>query len=216
MAELNPNVVEQLLNSLGADDGFGLSGQERAFVSLGLAASLPCLNQTDIDDAIDVAFQHGASPEQVQEVVSLVSGLGVHSLMVSASAIVKRAKLTGVDLDVPFSSAQQAIWDARVGNDPFWMTMETELPGFLRAMLLLSIDQFEAFFDYCAVPWKSGTVRAKVKELVALATDAMPTHIFMPGLRLHLTNAVKLGAGRKAILECLALAAATPAHTGVA
>lgn len=216
MAELSPKAVEELLNSLDAKDGPGLSEQERAFVSLGLAASLPCLNQTDIDEAIDVAFRQGASPKQVQEVVSLVSGLGVHSLMVSASAIVKRASLAGIELDVPFSAEQQAVWDARVGNDPFWLTMEIELPGFLRSMLLLSTEQFEAFFDYCAVPWISGSVRAKVKELVALATDAMPTHVFMPGLRLHLANAVKLGADRKAILQCLALAAATPAHTGVA
>lgn len=216
MPVLNPETIEQLLDSLGAEEGPGLSDQDRALVSLGLASALPCLNPADVEAAIDAAFRHGASPAQVQEVVSLVSGLGVHSLMVSAAAIVKRAELAGVALDLPFTAEQQSVWDARVGDDPFWLAMETELPGFLRAMLLLSTSQFEAFFDYCSVPWKSGTVRARVKELVALATDAMPTHVFMPGLRLHLANAVKLGAGRKAILECIALAAAAPAHTGVA
>lgn len=208
--------LEALLDALNAPEGEPLSAQERAFVALGLAASLPCLNQMDIEAAVADAFRTGASPTQVQEIVSLVSGLGVHSLMVSAAIIVKQAELAGHGLEKALTPEQQAIWDARVGGDPFWLAMEAELPGFLRSMLLLSTDQFEAFFDYCSLPWKSRTVRAKVKELVALATDAMPTHIFMPGLRLHLRNAITLGVGRKAIRECVALAQATPAHAGVA
>lgn len=212
MAELHLETVAQLLETLAVQDGQGLSEQERAFVVLGLATALPCLNRADVEEAIDAAFRQGATATQVQEIVSLVSGLGVHSLMISAVAIVSRAE----GMDIGFSPEQQGVWDARVGDDPFWAGMEAELPGFLRAMLLLSTEQFEAFFDYCAVPWKSGTVRARVKELVALATDAMPTHVFMPGLRLHLRNAVSLGVTRQAIEECLALAAATPEHSGVA
>ncbi|MEE4454834.1 carboxymuconolactone decarboxylase family protein [Novosphingobium resinovorum] len=215
MAKIDLESLRQMLETLGVQDGPGLSDLERAFVTLGLATALPCLNRADIDAAIEAAFRQGATTTQVQEIVSLVSGLGVHSLMVSTAAIVARAQCVE-GLNTTFSSEQQALWDARVGDDPFWEGMEAELPGFLRSMLLLSADQFEAFFDYCAVPWKSGTVRAKVKELVALASDAMPTHAFMPGLRLHLRNAVKLGATRQAIEECLALAAATPEHTGVA
>lgn len=210
------DALEPLLDALDAPEGEGLSDQERVFVSLGLAASLPCLNPADIEAAVADAFREGASTTQVQEIVSLVSGLGVHSLMASAATIVQQAKLAGRDVKEAFTPEQQAVWDACVGNDPFWLSMEAELPGFLRSMLLLSTDQFEAFFDYCSVPWKSGTVRARVKELVALATDAMPTHIFMPGLRLHLRNAVALGVGKKAIREAVALAQATPAHTGVA
>jgi hypothetical protein len=81
-------------------------------------------------------------------------------------------------------------------------------------MLLLSTDQFIAFFEYCAVPWKSRQVRAKVKELTAMACDATPAHRFLPGFRLHLANAVALGAGRLAIEEAMAIAAAAPQHQG--
>jgi len=110
---------------------------------------------------------------------------------------------------------EAAKWAARVGEDPFWSAMEDELPGFLRAMLRLSPFQFDAFFDYCAVPWKSGLVRARVKELLAMASDATPAHLFMPGFRLHLANAISLGAGRRAIDECIELAACAPPHVGV-
>lgn len=215
MACVDPDTLEHLLERAGASEGEALSEQERAFVSLGLATSLPCLNSAAIEEAVAQAFRVGASPTQVQEILSLVSGLGVHSLMASAAVVVRQARAAGHSLDDMFTPQQQALWDARVGDDPFWATMEAELPGFLRSMLLLSADQFEAFFDYCAVPWKMGTVRARVKELVALATDAMPGHVFMPGFRLHLRNAVKLGVGRQAIRECVAMAQETPAHIGV-
>ena len=99
-------------------------------------------------------------------------------------------------------------------DDPFWTEFSEELPGFLPAMLRLSPDIFAGFFAYCAIPWRSGTVRAKVKELAALACDAAPSHCFRPGFRVHLKNAIKLGVGRGAIFQTLDIAAAAPAHSG--
>jgi len=207
--------IRRRIAALTIEDGPPLSAQERAFMKLGLAASVTSLNTHAIDLAIQEAFDAGATPGEIQEVVSVVSGLGVHSLMVTATAILSRARLAGYDIDAPLTEFEAAKWAARVGEDPFWSAMEDELPGFLRAMLRLSPFQFDAFFDYCAVPWKSGLVRARVKELLAMASDATPAHLFMPGFRLHLANAISLGAGRRAIDECIELAACAPPHVGV-
>jgi hypothetical protein len=49
-----------------------------------------------------------------------------------------------------------------------------------------------------------------------MAGDATPSHRYLPGMRLHLANAVRRGAGRTAILHALDLAAEAPAHPGVA
>jgi alkylhydroperoxidase/carboxymuconolactone decarboxylase family protein YurZ len=168
------------------------------------------LDHDQINAAIAAAMAEGATPAQIQEIVSLVSGLGVHSLMATAVPI---ARAAGLEVS-PFTPEQQALWDRHVGSDPFWNAFETEFPGFLGAMLRLSADQFTAFFDYCAVPWKSGQVRAKLKELIAMACDATPTHRFGPGFRLHLGNAIKLGAGGRAVTEALDIAAAAPMHVG--
>jgi alkylhydroperoxidase/carboxymuconolactone decarboxylase family protein YurZ len=182
---------------------------------MGLAACVTSLNTQAIDSAITDCFEAGLTPQQIQEVISVVSGLGVHSLMVTAANIVAKAREAGHAIGGPLSEAETALWKARVGDDPFWTSMEAEVPGFLRSLLRLSPPQFEAFFDYCAVPWKNGVVRARVKELLAMASDATRSHVFAPGFRLHLANAIKLGAGRLAIDECLALAATAPAHQGV-
>lgn len=198
--------IDQVLAENVLTDGEGLSALDHALITLGLACSVTAMDRRAIDAAIDQAFAVGATPTQAQEIVSVVAGLGVHSLMVSATSILECAVRNGFDIDGPLTDDEQTLWDAKIGSDPFWASMERELPGFLRAMLRLSPDQFIAFFEFCAVPWKTRSVSARVKELASMACDATPSHRFLPGFRLHFFNAVKLGAGRKAIRECLTLA----------
>lgn len=194
-------------------EGQRLTVFEVALIRLGVAASVTSLDRTEVESTVAEAYEAGASSQQVHEVVSLVSGLGVHSLMVSAPIILNGERQLG-DLQTPLTVEQRELWDRHVGDDPFWEGFEREMPGFLDAMLRLSTDQFAAFFIYCAVPWKSGSVRAWLKELIAMASDAAPTHRFLPGFRLHLANAITLGAGRAAVMETLDLAAAAPPHRG--
>lgn len=205
----------QLIDAETAVDGAPLAPLERALIRAGLAASLPALDPVAAQAAIAEALAVGGTPTQIQEVISVVAGLGVHSLMMTARLLVQESTRAGFDLGGALTADEQALWDKYVGDDPFWAEMEAELPGFLPAMLRLSPAQFTAFFTFCAVPWKTRTVSARVKEMLALASDAMPAHRFFPGFRLHLRNAVKLGAGRVALKQCLELAIAAPVHSGV-
>lgn len=209
-----PESFRDLVLAATDQEGAPLPDLDRALIKAGLCASVSALAQAEFVAASAEAYALGGTPQQLQEVVSVVSGLGVHSLMISAVAIVEEGRRAGFTIDAAFTPAEQDLWDTRVGVDPFWADMERELPGFLRALLKLSPDQFEAFFDYCAVPWKKGVVRARTKELLALASDAVSGHRFMPGFRLHLNNAVKLGTGRIALLDALDLASNAPSPGG--
>lgn len=206
--------LRSLAMDVAVEPGDPLTELEVQLIRLGVCASVTSLDRHAIESAISDAFKAGATPEQNQEILSLVSGLGVHTLMVASASVVEQARSSGFALDEDLTPEQQQLWDSLVGEDPFWVGFEEELPGFLRSMLLLSPDQFRAFFEYCAVPWKSGKVRAKIKELAAMACDATPAHRFAPGFRLHLANAVALGAGRLALEQVLAIAAGAPVHEG--
>lgn len=196
-------------------DGEPLDDLAAALISLAASASVTALDRPSVDAAVTRCFDAGATVSQVQEILALTSGLGVHTLMVSASTVLEAASNRGlIDATAPLDCDRQALWERYVGNDPFWTGFSEELPGFLEAMLRLSPDIFTGFFDYCAIPWRSGTVRARIKELAALACDAGPSHRFRPGFRVHLKNALALGIGRKAILEALDIAAAAPEHCG--
>jgi alkylhydroperoxidase/carboxymuconolactone decarboxylase family protein YurZ len=192
-------------------DGPELDPLAIALIDLGVRVSVTSLRPEAIRESIARAKTAGATLDQIQEIIALVSALGVHSLMASATAV-----LGAAGNQPPLDEKRAALWQRTVGEDRYWVGFDAELPGFLDALLRLSPATFQAFFDYCAVPWSTRNVRALTKELVAMACDATPAHRFGPGFRLHLKNALKLGAGRQAVLASLRIAAAAPEHDGVA
>ena len=207
------NEAEALTAAMPA--GQPLEALAKALITLAAAVSVTALDRSAIDAAIGQALDCGATIAQVQEIIALSSGLGVHSLMVSSATVLAEAAKRGLaDPATPLDRQQQSLWDEHVGQDSFWESFSEEMPGFLEAMLRLSPDIFVGFFGYCAIPWRSGTVRAWIKELAALACDAAPSHRFRPGFRVHLKNAIKLGVGRTAIFQALDIAAAAPEHRG--
>src|SRR3546814_17639055 len=119
-----------------------------------------------MDGAVVAAVESGPTAAQVQEVVSLVAGLGVHSIMASATVVLQRAAERGlVDPAAPLDEERRALWDRFVGDDPYWGAFSRPVPGFLDAMLCLSPDIFSGFFASCAIPWKSGPAPALTHEL---------------------------------------------------
>jgi alkylhydroperoxidase/carboxymuconolactone decarboxylase family protein YurZ len=199
-----------------APEGGALNSQVAGLVAFAVAASVTSLDVTAMESAARRALDAGASTTQLHEVLTLVSGLGVHSLMVGSPLLARVARERGdTAIDAEPDAERVALWRANVGDDPFWARMQAEVPGFLDSLLRLSPQTFEEFFRYCALPWATRSVRAVSKELIAMAVDATPTHRFAPGFRLHLANALQLGASRGEVEHSLNIAAAAPAHSGV-
>jgi alkylhydroperoxidase/carboxymuconolactone decarboxylase family protein YurZ len=197
-------------------DGDDLDGVSAALITLAVHAAVSALDGDGTDRAIREALDAGAAAAQVHETLVVVSGLGVHTLMEGSrrvAAILRERGDSG--LDAPLDEERTALRARMQGDDPYWDDFEREVPSFLDALLRLSPEAYEAFFAYTAVPWRTGTVRGRVKELMSLASDATPTHRYLPGMRMHLANAVRLGAGRTAVLHALDIAAAAPLHPGV-
>ncbi|MEV1296009.1 carboxymuconolactone decarboxylase family protein [Pseudonocardia sp. NPDC049635] len=185
-----------------------------ALITLGVHASVSTLDPAGTEDAIRTALDAGVTPAQIHETLVVVSGLGVHTLMVGSRQLSAVLRERGAP-EAPPDEARAALRARLPGDSPFWREFEREVPGFLDALLEHSPEAYEAFFAYCAVPWRTSAVSAQVKELVAMACDATPTHRFLPGMRLHLANAVRLGAGRGAIRTTLKVAGHAPFHPGV-
>jgi alkylhydroperoxidase/carboxymuconolactone decarboxylase family protein YurZ len=79
---------------------------------------------------------------------------------------------------------------------------------------LLSLDDefFDAYLRFSSVPWKTGTLEPKIKELIYVAIDASTTHLYEPGLRQHIRNAIKYGATRQEVMEVLELVSVLGIH----
>jgi alkylhydroperoxidase/carboxymuconolactone decarboxylase family protein YurZ len=207
----------EALSLLGSvDDGEPLDERTAALIGLGVCVSVSALDMGGTRAFADRALDAGATPEQIHETLVLVSGLGVHSLMEGSREVADLLRERGdTSLSGPLDPRRAQLWERYVGGDPYWKQMEREVPGFLDALVRLSPEAFEAFFVFCAVPWQSDALPASTKELIALAVDAMPSHRYLPGMRLHLRGAVRRGAGRSAVLQALEIAADAPPHRGV-
>jgi alkylhydroperoxidase/carboxymuconolactone decarboxylase family protein YurZ len=72
---------------------------------------------------------------------------------------------------------------------------------------------FSAYLDMSSVPYESGVLDKKTKELIFIALDSNTAHLYEPGLRIHIRNAMRLGASEDEILEVLELASAIGIHS---
>lgn len=84
-ADLVPNCVGPLLDMLAHPWQRGaLPAKERALIALACNAAPAVLAADGIRRHIREALSHGASGEEIAEVISLASGIGIHSLAVGA------------------------------------------------------------------------------------------------------------------------------------
>ena len=70
-------------------------------------------------------------------------------------------------------------------------------------------DYFAALAQLSAEPWLNGSLTDKERELVCVAIDCTVTHMYEPGLKIHIRQALKNGASRDEILAVFHLAALT-------
>lgn len=199
-----------------APPGEPLAPVVRSLIAYAVCSSVTTLDLGGARRAAEAALDEGATPGQLHEVLTLVSGLGVHTLMEGTRDLADIVTRRGGDIP-EIDDGRVELRQRLTGSaTSFWEAFETHVPGFLDALLRLSPEVFEGFVDYGALPARTRQLRPMVKEIISVAVDALPNHRYMPGLRLHLADALRLGAGRAEIIEALDLAAGAPEPAGVA
>lgn len=72
-----------------------------------------------------------------------------------------------------------------------------------------------AYAGLRSVPHRKHHLSHKIQELILLAIDASCTHLFAPGIKLHTSQALKVGARKEEVLEVLQLASVLGIHSTV-
>ena len=90
---------------------------------------------------------------------------------------------------------------ARGDWNPLWDTLRTWDPQFV-----------EGYLTMRAAAFGKGPLPDKTKELVLIAVNAATTHLYGPGVRRHIRNAIQLGATREEILQVIELTAVLGIH----
>jgi alkylhydroperoxidase/carboxymuconolactone decarboxylase family protein YurZ len=109
---------------------------------------------------------------------------------------------------VTLNAEQQKLKDTFIKNRGYWNDFWDDL-------LMLSPDFFDAYLNFSSIPWTSGVLEPKVKEFIYIANDASTTHLYEPGLRIHIQNALKYGGTKEEIMEVFQLTSGLGVHTCV-
>jgi len=155
------------------------------------------------------ALRQGATRDEVMEVLQLVSVLGIHTVTSGLPILVDELRKAGRGEEVEASvltAEQERIKQAFVSARGYWSPVWEQ-------MLVLSPEFFAAYAKLSSVPWTHGTLEPKIKEFLYIAIDAATTHLYLPGLRVHIQNALRLGATTAEIMEVLELTSVLGIHS---
>jgi len=181
-----------------------LSPRIKELVLVALHASVSAIDSEAIRRHIERALTAGASKADVLDVLISIVGAANHALYFAVPILLDELKAAGRE-DGKLAEASPEAEAAKsdyVKTRGFWNERQDTLmrlvPTYFKALCALSVE-----------PWKNGALSPKERELIYIAIDCSPTHMFGPGLAMHIRHAMKHGATRDEMLEVFQLAALT-------
>ncbi len=168
---------------------------------IGVALNAACtnLNPDGTRRHIRAALRAGATRDEILLILKMASVMSIHSCSLGAPILLEEAKEAGAKPQakpkVPTPACDKIremgqwnfAWDPFLELDPTWT------------------DEFMATG---AGVYAAGLLTPKDIELLSIAFDASYTHMYAPGTRRHIKNALKAGATIEEIMEVLKLCVA--------
>ena len=207
---LSPEFFEAYMNFSSVPWKTGtLPPKVKELIYIAIDASTTHLYDPGLRVHIKNALGYGATKEEIMEVYQLTSVLGIHTLTLGVPALLDEMGKAGLDTGIgaaPLTPHQETLKAEFTAARGYWSDL---WDGVIR----LSPEFFEAYLKFSSVPWQTGTLEPKVRELIYIAIDAATTHLYEPGLRVHIRNALRYGATAAEIMEVYQLTAVLGIHT---
>jgi alkylhydroperoxidase/carboxymuconolactone decarboxylase family protein YurZ len=175
-----------------------LEPKVKELILLAMDAAATHMYEPGVREHTRNAIELGATAAEIMEVLELTSTLGIHACNTGVPILMEELEAADRLPARELSERQLAIKAEFERNRGYWNS-------FWDDVLVLDADFFEAYTQFSSVPWKSGPLEPKVKELIYTAFDVAATHMFAPGLRQHIRNALGYGATREEIMEVFEL-----------
>ncbi|WP_114812114.1 carboxymuconolactone decarboxylase family protein [Paraburkholderia kururiensis] len=183
-----------------------LDDKVREFIALAADACATQLYAPGVAHHIERALAFGATREELMEVLELVSTIGIHTSNVGVPILLEVLEEEGLRAaPAPLDERRRALKAAFETHRGYWHST-------WEGLLELDPDLFEAYVAFSSVPWRTGVLSPKIKEFMYCAFDASATHLYVPGLKLHMRNALRYGATAGELMELLEIVSTTGIH----
>jgi len=186
-----------------------LSPKVKELIYIAIDSSTTHMYEPGLRIHIRNALRYGATRDEIMEVYQLTSVLGVHTVTMGVPVLLDAMRATGhaaAATQRTLTPRQERLKADFIANRGYWSEIWDNV-------LALSPEYFEAYAEFSSVPWKMGSLEPKIRELIYVAIDAATTHLYEPGTRIHMQNALKLGATPEEVMEVLALTSVLGIHT---
>ncbi len=201
----SPDFFEAFLAFTGTPWATGpLPPKVKEFVYIAIDGAITHLYRRGLQMHIREALRHGASAQEIMEVLQMASLIGLITSTVAAPMLLDA--LQGDAPPAPLDESQverkrafehaTGHWDA--GCD---------------AMLRLDPLAFDTYAGYLGAAWQTRALDPVTRELIGIAVHASTTLLHGPGIKLHMQRALALGATSAQIMEVLQLTSVLGIHT---
>lgn len=168
--------------------------KELCYISWNAAATHG--NLTGVRTHLRRAIALGATQAEIIEVLELASTLGIHTMNIGVPLLVEVLEERGRTGPAPLTAHQEELKRQFTNTRGYWH-------DFWNEMLELDPEMFAAYTEFSSVPWRTGVLSPAEKELIYISYDIAATHLYVPGTKLHIRNALNHGATVEQILEVM-------------
>jgi alkylhydroperoxidase/carboxymuconolactone decarboxylase family protein YurZ len=207
LLELDPDFFEAYIAFSSVPWRSGpLEPKVKELIYLAMDAAATHLFEPGIRQHVRNAIEHGATREELMEVLELTSTLGIHACNIGVPILVEELEAAGQPIDRALDERRREVKADFEAKRGYWH-------AFWDDILALDPEFLAAYTEFSGVPWTHGVLEPKVKELIYIAFDVAATHLYQPGLRAHIRNALGYGATREEIMEVIELVSVIGIHS---
>jgi alkylhydroperoxidase/carboxymuconolactone decarboxylase family protein YurZ len=182
-----------------------LSPKFKELCYLSVSAAATHLYLPGIEAHVKAALDLGATPGEIMEVLELASTLGIHTMNIGVPLLVEVLEERGRTEPAPLNEYQERLKAEFTEVRGYWH-------DFWNEMLELDPEMFGAYTEFSTVPWRTGSLTPAEKELIYISYDIAATHLYAPGTKLHIRNALNHGATTEQILEVMEISSVLGIH----
>ena len=182
-----------------------LSARFKELCCISVNAAATHLHVPGILPHIKAALDFGATPAEIMEVLELAATLGIHTMNIGVPLLVEVLEERGRTGPGRLSTYQESLKAEFTRVRGYWHE-------FWNDMLELDPEMFEAYLEFSSVPWRTGPLSPAEKELIYISYDIAATHLYVPGTKLHIRNALDHGATPEQVLEVMEIASMIGIH----
>lgn len=165
----------------------GLSPKVRELISIAINASVTHIHEPALRLHMESALRHGATAEEIAEVCKIASAMGTHTMSWGMPILVDELRKAGCELPSgPLSVEQEEVKAEFLQSRGFWKDHHEQI-------LQLTPHYLKAYKEFSS-HWSKDGLDPKLREFIIIACDVSTTHMYEVGARIHIQNALKLGA----------------------